>query len=214
MTRRGGASSLAGMIEPPTDQIPYRLRDGSEVRIRPIRPDDRERMQAAFRRLSRESRYQRFLVSTTQLTDEMLDYLTEVDHHDHEALVALDAATGEGVGVARYVRLEPGGDAAEAAITVIDDWQGRGLGTLLLELLARRAMREGITRFRGTLLARNTEIIDVLERLAPVRVIDRELGTVEIEVSLPSGIGTELRDLLRLASRRMEGEPTTPAPGG
>ncbi|HSD78398.1 MAG TPA: GNAT family N-acetyltransferase, partial [Solirubrobacteraceae bacterium] len=188
------------MTEPPTDQIPYRLRDGSEVRIRPIRPDDRERMQAAFRRLSRESRYQRFLVSTTQLTDEMLDYLTEVDHHDHEALVALDAATGEGVGVARFVRLEPGGDAAEAAITVVDDWQGRGLGTLLLELLARRAMREGVTRFRGTLLARNTEIIDVLERLAPVRVIDRELGTVEIEVSLPSGIGTELRELLRLAS--------------
>ena len=181
---------------------PVRLRDGSEVLIRPIEPGDREQLAAEFARLSPESRYRRFLVPMTRLTDDMLDYLTEVDHHDHEALVALDPASGEGAGVARYVRLEDRPDVAEAAVTVADVWQGRGLGTLLLELLAGRARQEGITRFTALMLAENTDMMELLENLGPVRVVDRELGTVEVESPLPAqGLGPELRSLLRLVAQ-------------
>jgi GNAT superfamily N-acetyltransferase len=84
----------------------------------------------------------------------MLAYLTEVDHHDHEALVAFDDCSSEGVGVAWYVRVD--GATAEAAVTVADDWQGRGLGTALTSMLAERALEEGIDRFTAVVLAETT----------------------------------------------------------
>lgn len=176
------------------------LRDGTEVLVRAIRPADRERLEAAFERLSEESRYRRFLVPLTRLTDGMLTYLTQVDHHDHEALVALDPATEEGVGVARFVRSAERPDTAEAAVTVADAWQGRGLGTLLVELLAGRARDEGIARFTALMLAENDEMLDLLRSVGPLRVVDRQQGTVEVEVELPpDGISPELRTLLRLS---------------
>ena len=154
----------------------HALRDGSSVVVRPIEPEDRDLLRAGFERLSPESRYQRFLVPMAELSDEMLDYLAEVDHRDHEALVALDAETGEGVGVARFVRLAGRPRVAEAAVTVVDAWQGRGLGTLLLELLATRAREEGVAHFSALVLATNTDMLELLERLGPVRVVDREPG--------------------------------------
>jgi hypothetical protein len=86
---------------PPTDELlvlgaPIQLRDGSRVRIRPGRPDDRDLLRRGFERLSLESRYKRFLVPIPELTESMVDYLTEFDHHDHEAIVALDEESGEG----------------------------------------------------------------------------------------------------------------------
>jgi GNAT superfamily N-acetyltransferase len=178
------------------------LRDGSRVRLRPIRPSDKSRLRAGFERLGPESRYQRFLVATDQLTDAAVEYLTDVDHHDHEAIVALDEATGDGVGVARFVRLADRADTAEAAVTVVDDWQGRGVGTLLLDCLADRARSEGIARFWALLLAENRDMLDLLERLGPVRMLDRRLGTVEVEAELAStGAGDELRSVLRASAR-------------
>ena len=114
--------------------------------------------------------------------------------------MALDEASGEAVGVVRYVRT-CGREVAEAAVTVVDDWQARGLGTLLLGVISARAREEGIRRFTGLLLASNKEMLDVLEHLVPVRVIDRELGTVEIEVPIPKvGLSPTLRKLLRIAA--------------
>jgi GNAT superfamily N-acetyltransferase len=87
-----------------------------------------------------------------KLTEAMVRYLTEVDHHDHEAIIALDEETGEGIGVVRYVRsTEPRG-AAEFAVTVINDWQRRGLGMLLLEVISARAREDGITTFTALML--------------------------------------------------------------
>lgn len=178
------------------------LRDGSRVRLRPIRSSDKVQLRAGFERLGPQSRYQRFLVPMDQLTEAVVEYLTEVDHHDHEAIVALDDATGEGVGVARFVRLADRADTAEAAVTVVDDWQGRGVGTLLLDCLADRARSEGIARFWAVLLAENRDMLDLLERLGPVRMLDRQLGTVEVEAELPStGAGDELRGVLRASAR-------------
>lgn len=177
------------------------LRDGSCVRLRQGHRKDKKLLQRGFERLSDESRYRRFLVGMPELSDAMVNYLTEIDHHDHEAIVALDEQTGEGVGVARYVRDPDRPDVAEVAVTVLDDWQQRGLGTQLLGVLSARARNEGIRSFTALMLATNQEMMELLEHLGPVRVLDRELGTVEIEIPIPEvDIAPELRKLLRIAA--------------
>jgi GNAT superfamily N-acetyltransferase len=182
--------------------IAVALRDGSRVVVRPVRPEDRELLRAGFERLGPESRYQRFLAPMAELSEEDITYLTDVDHHDHEALAAIDEETGVGVGVARFVRCADRPDTAEAAVTVIDDWQGRGVGTALLDLLAERARAEGVVRFTALLLAENRGMLDVLEAIGPLHVVDRQRGTIEIEAELPpSGAGPHLRGLLGQAAR-------------
>lgn len=177
------------------------LRDGTGVEIRPIDPADKQLLLDGFERLGPRSRYQRFLASTPQLTDDAVRYLTEVDHHDHEALVAVDP-DGAGLGVARFVRVHERPNVAEAAVTVADDSQGRGVGTLLLQRLADRAREEGVERFWALLLSDNREMLDLLERLGPVEVLDRSAGTLEVEVELPpEGVDRSLRELLRAAAR-------------
>jgi nucleotide-binding universal stress UspA family protein len=140
------------------------VNDGG-VRIRPIAPADRGALRDAFERLSPESRYRRFFVAITELSDQDLDYLTEVDHRDHEALVAIDESTGAIVGVARFVRTSA--DEAEPAIVVADDWQRRGVATRLLDALVERAREESIARFRAPVLAENPAAVRVLSRLGP-----------------------------------------------
>jgi len=162
------------------------LRDGSQIAIRPIEPADRDALAEGLRRLSPESRYRRFFASVTDLSARDLDYLTRVDHHDHEALVALDADTGGGVGVARFVRTGDG--CAEPAMVVADDWQGRGVATALLDALVDRAREEGVERFVAPVLAGNREAMRVLERLGrtTVRSAGRE---VELDIDLTGAPG-------------------------
>jgi nucleotide-binding universal stress UspA family protein/RimJ/RimL family protein N-acetyltransferase len=182
------------------------LRDGSQIAIRPIEPADREALAEGVRRLSPESRYRRFFATVPDLAARDLDYLTQVDHRDHEALVAIDADTGMGVGVARYVRTAP--DAAEPAVAVADDWQGRGVATALLGALAARAREEGVNRFVAPVLAANADAIRVLERLGPATV--RPLGReVEVAVDLaPEPAGTLA---LTAALRAFASDALTPA---
>ena len=176
------------------------LRDGSAVVVRPIDAGDRAAIEGIFERLSEQSRYQRFMTAIDELSPSQLEYLTDVDHHDHEALVAFDPDDGSGVGVARFVRLEDG-KTAEAAVTVIDEWQGRGLGTALCNLLAERAREEGIERFNALLLASNDQMHDVLASLGPSKVLSRQAGTVEVEVEIPpAGIGDHMAGVLRVVA--------------
>jgi GNAT superfamily N-acetyltransferase len=192
---------------PPTRELvalgaPAVLRDGSTVRLRQGHHTDEELLRRGFERLSDDGRYRRFLAATPELTDDMVRYLTEVDHHDHEAILATEESIGEGVAVARYVRDPAHPDSAEVAVTVIDEWQGRGLGTLLLEVLGGRARAEGITRFTAMMLASNQQMMEVLEGLGPVEVVDRDAGTVQLEVPIPdTGLAPALRKLLRIAAR-------------
>jgi RimJ/RimL family protein N-acetyltransferase/nucleotide-binding universal stress UspA family protein len=159
------------------------LRDGSSVLIRPIESDDRELLRAGFERLSERSRYMRFQSPLTGLSDRQLSYLTTVDHHEHEALLALDPDTGDGVGVARFVRVTDG--VAECAIVVADDWQGRGVATELLDRLVDRAREEGIERFTALLLAENSDALRLLERLGQAEE-RREGSQVELDIVLPA----------------------------
>jgi GNAT superfamily N-acetyltransferase len=176
------------------------LPGGSRIVVRPIRPSDRVLLSQIFDRLSAKSRFRRFLMPMPQLGDSQLYYLTEVDHRDHEALIALDAGTGQGVGVARYVRT--GVEVAEAAVTVADDWHGRGVGTALLELLAARGREAGFKRFSALVLHSNREILAVLRRLGPVELTEAGDGALEVVVELPpAGVSPHLRELLRQAAR-------------
>ncbi|HSD00790.1 MAG TPA: GNAT family N-acetyltransferase [Gaiellales bacterium] len=179
------------------------LRDGSRIVIRPIEPDDRAGLAEGFERLSPESRYRRFFGPVAHLSERDLDYLTRVDHRDHEALVAIEEGTGEGVGVARYVRTGP--DVAEPAMVVVDDWQGRGAGTRLLDALVERAREEGIRRFEAPVLAYNAESIHLLERLG--HTIRKQHGReVELTIDLPEAeAAARVRPLLsQFATGAME----------
>lgn len=175
-----------------------RLRDGSVVLVRPIRPDDRERLRLGFERLSRRSREARFLQPVSRLGPDLLRRLTEVDHHDHEALVA-EAQDGEGVGVARFIRLPEDPAAAEVTVVVADRWQRRGAATELLRRLAVRAAEEGVERFVATCLAGNREVFALLEGVEATRVQASEDGLVEIEIDL-AGQESALREALRHAA--------------
>jgi GNAT superfamily N-acetyltransferase len=123
------------------------LPDGGEVLVRPIAPGDREELAAAFRHLGALTRYRTLGEPGTSLTPRQLASLTEIDHRSHEALVALDPASGDGVGIARYVRRGDDPACAELACTVTDTWQRRGVGSALMERLAPRARAAGITHF-------------------------------------------------------------------
>jgi RimJ/RimL family protein N-acetyltransferase len=118
----------------------------SGVAIRALAPTDREALAEAFSRLSDETRRRRFRGLATQLGDRELDWLTQIDHHNHEALVAIATDSRHVVGVARYIALSHDPGVAEVAIAVDDHWQGRGIGRRLLGALFDRARAEGVTR--------------------------------------------------------------------
>jgi RimJ/RimL family protein N-acetyltransferase len=150
------------------------LRDGTPVLIRPIVPDDKERLRRGFSRLSAQSRIRRFGAPVRDLSAKQLRYLTEIDYENHMAWIALDPDQPESpsLGVARYVRLDDDPEVAEAAVVVADTYQGRGLGTMLLGMLGVAASTAGIRRFRAYVVTGNRPMLDILRELG---------GTVELE---------------------------------
>ncbi len=162
------------------------LKSGRQVVIRQIRPDDGPGLELGYRALSPESQYRRFLGSKPRLTDADVRYLTEVDGQDHFALVASTATAPEWIiAVARFVRLVEDPEAAEFAVVVGDPYQNEGLGTAMLDRLARAATARGIRRFRATVLAENIAVHKLTRRLAGRLANERHLGTVdEVEVEL------------------------------
>jgi RimJ/RimL family protein N-acetyltransferase len=163
------------------------LRDGSQVLIRQVRSADAPLLADGFERLSARSRWMRFMMAKPKLSAAELRYFTDIDHHDHEALGALNRADGRGVGIARYVRDADDPRAAEIAVTVVDDWQGRGLGAALLARLSDRARQEGIRRFTALTAADNLAIARLLAKMG-ADVIHGEAGTLRYELDLaPAG---------------------------
>lgn len=139
------------------------LRDGTHVTIRPIGPRDEAREQAFVRGLSDESRYFRFMNTLRELTPGMLHRFTDPDPDRELALVALVGAEEDPrqVAVARFVATATG-DAAEFAIVVADDMQGKGLGTRLMHELIRSARARGLRQLEGTVLASNHPMLALM----------------------------------------------------
>lgn len=178
------------MSAPTTFREEHCLRDGTRVALRSIEPDDADELRRAFARLSPRSRHQRFLGGVPELTDEIVTYLTRVDGDRHVAIVAgtdsHDLKTEVGLGVARFVRLEDDPSVAEAAITVVDDAQGKGVGRLLLTALARIALARGVRTFRGEVLADNARMRHLLEEVgASTRMADGQTLVFDVPIQEP-----------------------------
>ncbi len=151
----------------PLDPEPVTLKDGTQVVIRPIRPDDAEELQAAFQRLSMESIYLRFLSVKKELADAEAKQLATVDYTSRMAFVAICAENGREnvIGVARYAMDDPQEpEIAESAVVVQDEYQGRGLGTLLLRRLVSYARRQGIRTLRGNMQIGNDRMLNMVRR--------------------------------------------------
>ena len=182
------------------------LPDGGLVRLRPVIPDDKAAIVEGFRRLTPESRYRRFMAPITELTEQQLVELTEVDYHDRFAWMAfsLDEAGTPGMGVSRYVRDSADPAVAEAAVTVIDDYHKRGLGRILLEFLGAVALENGIKRFRGYALEDNRAIRELLQRLDATLEHDSP-GVLKVELDLPTRAeelrGSPMYEVLRAVAR-------------
>jgi GNAT superfamily N-acetyltransferase len=191
----------AGAARAPRTGENVTLRDGSHVLVRPVRPDDKPLFVAGFERLSDESRYLRFMGHKKALSLRDLEFFTELDHAEHEAIGALDPLTGEGLAVARYMRYPDDPRSAEAAVVVIDAWQGRGLGSLLLDRLVARAREHGIERFCASLFTDNRAMLALFERIGEVEIVDHEGHTMEIDVALHVDDERALKQALRVAAR-------------
>jgi len=144
------------------------LRDGGRITLRAICPHDKDLLQQSFRRLSKQSVTYRFLGLKKQLSPAELVYLTEIDLEQHIALAATvpDAEGEQIIAIGRYIEVEPGRDArtAEVALTVVDDHQNRGIGSLLLQNLAHIAAIKGVERFEAYVLSDNTRIMEIIRQ--------------------------------------------------
>jgi RimJ/RimL family protein N-acetyltransferase len=162
------------------------LNDQRVVDIRPIRSEDGTRLQTYHLALSDESRYRRFLGVKPRLSDADARYLADVDGSNHFALVATCPASGQIVGVARFIRLSEQPDTAEFAVGVSDEFHRQGLAGELMRRLGAAARERGITRFRASILADNIAIRKIMARLAtgPVDVLKRgQILELEIELA-------------------------------
>ena len=156
------------------------LRDGVRVRVRPIRPKDEAGLVDLYGRLSAHTAYQRFFSAMRRLPPDWAHFLANVDHRQRFALVAEPPDGGGLIAVARY---EPAQDpgVVEVAFVVQDDWQGRGLGTLLLGDLLQAARANGIERFRAWVLADNRRMLDLLARFTDITHRAIEQGVCRLE---------------------------------
>jgi RimJ/RimL family protein N-acetyltransferase len=141
------------------------LGDGTRLRFRPLRSDDRDRLAGLFARLTFESRRRRFLSPKPALTARELAFLTDIDHVAHEAIAAVDQRDGSIVGVARYVGLPDRPDMADVAVEVVDEIQNMGVGTELVVRLVDCARANGFTLLTATTLWENRPARAVMRRL-------------------------------------------------
>jgi acetyltransferase len=144
-----------------------RASDGTQLYVRHVKPSDKDLIGKAWLELSEESQRRRFLGPKPRLTTSDLRYLTEIDGHDHVALIALRLHEPHRlVGVARYVRLKDDPETAEVAVTIADAMQGKGIGRQLGVLLADEARGRGIRRFSASMLSDNRPALRLMATMS------------------------------------------------
>jgi RimJ/RimL family protein N-acetyltransferase len=194
------------------DGVERRLRDGERVLLRPIRPDDADQLRDGFQRLSERSRFLRFFTPLAALPAEWATRLTDLDHRTHRAWVAYDPDAadvdppGLGVGVARLIQLDDDPTAAEAAVAITDDHQGRGIGRLMLDVVVGTAVAVGYQTLVTNVLRENHRMLELVHGIGPPVRTTGDGASVRIEVALDSAsdeqvVDGALYDLLRLAAR-------------
>jgi GNAT superfamily N-acetyltransferase len=173
-------------------------RDGKIVHLRPIQPEDEERLMDFHQHLSIQSVYRRFFFVHPRLSAAETEYFTHVDYVNRLALVV--ECDGQLVAVGRYDRT-PGTTEAEVAFVVADEFQHHGLGTILLEHLAEAALNNGIAAFVAQTLAENRDMLGVFMNSGFFVTTSRDYGTVSLRFSI------EPNDLYRAACARRHGSP-------
>ena len=162
------------------------LRDGSSVVIRPLAADDEAAIASWFTKwfagLSPETLYARLFVLLQRLAPYTESALARGDRSDHEAITVF-APDGVTVGIARCLRVgKPG--SAEVTVAVADDWQGRGIASMLLERVATRARSVGIEQLTAICPASNLTFIRLLSRLGATTIAPAAAGLVNTRIDL------------------------------
>jgi acetyltransferase len=145
-----------------TRQLP----NGTDMVIRPIRPEDAEIEQEFVRNLSEQSKYFRFMQSLAELSPQMLTSFTQIDYNREMALIAVVEQDGKEtqIGVARYI-INPDGRSCEFAIVISDKWQRQGLAHLLMRHLIDTARSHGLQTMEGDILRNNNEMLRLVTKL-------------------------------------------------
>ncbi len=173
-----------GFVQEPFP-IETALLDGTPVLLRPVQPEDKPLLKSAIHNLSSEDRYNRFFQPVNTLTDDMLRKFTEIDHVDEEAIGALDISKSPvaPLGIVRYVREPENRMIAEIAVTIVSGYHGRGLGSLLLATLAKRAIENDIECFSAVVLDGNVKMKKLLDQLDPISKVNSK-GIVNYRIAL------------------------------
>lgn len=197
----GVAEALTGVTSTRLAQIARPVdvttRDGLALQFRPLLRSDRAALVAELDGLAPESRRLRFF-SVGRPSQRMIDYLVNINYVDHFAWGVTLADGGRGIATARYVREETR-DTAEVAFAVIDEFQGRGIGTLLLGALAAAAGNAGIATFRASVLSENVGMRTVFDRAGATwtrsgpGVIDASFPVADAALLVPDDLRAKFR---------------------
>ena len=187
--RQPGADRYAHMaIYPYPIQLvsQWQLSDGTNITIRPIRPEDAELVQAFVRGLSEESKYFRFMSSIQELTETMLVRFTQIDYSTEMALIAVALVQNREIelGVARYA-INPDGDSCEFALVVADSFQGKGLGQKLMVVLMEAARSKGLSMIEGEVLSNNHNMLNLMMRLGfAIKTSEDDQSVMRVSLAL------------------------------
>ena len=199
---------MTSPADPVRDGEVVPLASGGRVLVRSLLESDREELAERYLQLSPVARRMRFFNAPDHLSTRLLDYLLNVDGVDRCALAAfaIDDDGAPGVAIARYVRSQDDPRSAEAAVTVLDAYQRRGIGTMLMDRLTERARANGIDTFTATVMWENSELLAALRGLgADIR--PSEPGVASVLIALPPSEAdlreTELHRILRVFAERV-----------
>lgn len=158
----------------------FQLPNESRVLFRPIKPEDSTLLLEAFKHLSADSRMKRFFTPRNSLSESQVKYLTNVDQQNHIAWVAVNQEETEGYGVGRFIKLNDEPNAAEYAITVIDEFHNQGLGTVLFTLVYMLARDAGLEYLKSFLIEGNSHFVQRLKALK-AKVVQHD-GVYQVHV--------------------------------
>ena len=172
------------MVEPSNYSAVEKLRNGERIEIRALRPQDRDDLMAAVDLTSSDSLYRRFFAVRRHFTETEESFYLNVDFVSHVALIAVADENGQPIIIAggRYVVGEPG--QAEVAFTVVDKYQGRGVGAALLRHLAMIARQAGLGELVAYVLPDNRAMLKVFEKSGLKYTAKRESGSVYVKLGL------------------------------